>query len=59
MNEKKAVATVNEEPTSSATTDRQIDQGNPEDTRDTGKRQATAEQGQKQQSHGGGCCGCG
>ena len=48
MNEKKSVATVDEEPTSSATTRRQINQGNPEETRNTGRRPIKSELGQKQ-----------
>jgi hypothetical protein len=52
-----AVATVNEEPTSSATTNRQISQGNPDETRETGKKPSQGKQGQKQQGHGG--CDCG
>jgi hypothetical protein len=56
MNDKKSVATVDEEPTSSATTKEQINQGDPDDTRNVGKRQA--EQGQNQQEHGG-CGSCG
>jgi hypothetical protein len=57
MKEKKPAATVNEEPTSSATTNEQINQGSPEDTRNVGKRQDQAQQGEKQQGQGGCCSG--
>jgi hypothetical protein len=52
-----AGATVNEEPTSSATTNRQINQGNPDETRETGKKPSQGEQRQKEQGPVG--CNCG
>jgi hypothetical protein len=42
------VATVNEEPASSATTNREINQAGQEETRNTGKRQPSPEQEQRQ-----------
>jgi hypothetical protein len=42
------VATLNEEAASSPTTNRQINQAGPEETRNTGKRQSPSEQEQKQ-----------
>jgi hypothetical protein len=42
------VATVNEEPADSPTTNRQINQAGPEETRNTGKRQSPSGQEQKQ-----------
>jgi hypothetical protein len=50
------VATVNEEPASSTTTNRQINQASPEETRNTGKRHFAPEQKQSKSDQG---CGCG
>ncbi len=52
------VAAVDEEPTSSATTSKQINQGGQEETRNTGKVHSPAQQEQKQHGSGHGC-GCG
>jgi hypothetical protein len=46
------VATLNEEAASSPTTNRQINQAGPEETRNTGKRPSPPEQEQKQVQRG-------
>ena len=52
------VATVDEEPTSSTTPDRQINQGSQEATRNTSNRGSASQPKQPQDQHDKGC-GCG
>ncbi len=56
MNKEKPIATVNEEPTSSTTPDRQINQGGEEATRHAGNVPSPAEQRKDEKRDGG--CGC-
>jgi hypothetical protein len=54
------IAAVDEEPTSSATANREINQGNPEETRATGKKHDTTRPQEKQPGPAGhDCCDCG